>query len=52
MKDPLKEYTDHNKKHGTMPDYRDAEHRYKVAAGFIWIGLIGGLITLIITYLV
>ena len=47
MKNPFKQHTDYNKEHASM-DYRDHQHRYKVAAGFVWIGLIGGAITLII----
>ena len=47
MKNPFKQHTDYNKEHASM-DYRDPQHRYKVAAGFVWIGLIGGAITLII----
>jgi hypothetical protein len=47
MKNIFEKYKKHNRQHAKM-DYKDADHKYKVAAGFIWLGFIGILITFIL----
>jgi len=48
MNNIFEKYKKHNREHAKMTDYKDADHKYKVAAGFIWLGFIGILITFIL----